>query len=43
MEFGFLDDTADIVRAADGVDAVVEDYRGVVAEAIVLAAVGESW
>lgn len=41
MAFECLDDAAEIVRAADAVDVVVEDYVGVEAESFVLAALGE--
>ena len=41
MAFECLDDAAEIVRAADEVDVVVEDCVGVEAESFVLAAVSE--
>ncbi len=41
MAFECLDAAADIVRAAEEVDVVVEDCVGVEAESFVLAAVGE--
>ena len=41
VAFECLDDAAEIVRAADEVDVVVEDCVGVEAESFVLAAVGE--
>ena len=41
MAFECLDDAAEIFRAADAVEVVVEDHVGVEAESFVLAAVCE--